>query len=99
MFKAATSAGLLLLLINNPTSTIWARATSKSGLRIGTIYEGECGTVRHADSWLHIAISAMGTLLLGASNYTIQCLKFLPRGVKLTLLIPRDDTSKLDFYA
>ncbi len=41
---------------------------------MGTIYEGGCSTVRHADSWLHIAINAMGTLLLGASNYTMQCL-------------------------
>ena len=43
-------------------------------MQIDTIYEGECGTVRHADSWLHIAINAMGTLLLGASNHTMQCL-------------------------
>ncbi|KAH8751875.1 hypothetical protein BGZ57DRAFT_774608, partial [Hyaloscypha finlandica] len=51
-----------------------AGSTSKSGLRIGTLYEGECGTVRHADSWLHIAINAMGTILLGANNFTMQCL-------------------------
>jgi len=37
------------------------------------MYEGECGTVRKVDSWLHIAINAMGTILLGASNYTMQC--------------------------
>jgi hypothetical protein len=30
--------------------------------------------VRHADSWLHIAINAMGTILLGANNFTMQCL-------------------------
>jgi hypothetical protein len=72
VFVAATSASLILLI--NLIFTIWASATSKSGLRIATIYQGECGTVRHADSWLHIAINAMGTLLLGASNYTMQCL-------------------------
>jgi hypothetical protein len=29
--------------------------------------------VREADSWLHIPINAIGTILLGASNYMIQC--------------------------
>jgi hypothetical protein len=72
VLAAATSASLVLLI--NLIFTIWAGQTSKSGLRIGILYEGECGTVRHADSWLHIAINAMGTILLGASNYTMQCL-------------------------
>ena len=26
------------------------------------------------DAWVHIGINVMGTLLLGASNYTMQCL-------------------------
>jgi len=44
------------------------------GLGIGTLYEGEYGTVRHADSLLHLAINVMGTILLGASNFTTQCI-------------------------
>jgi hypothetical protein len=72
VFAAATSTGIVLLM--NLIFTIWAGSTSKTGLRIGTLYEGECGTVKHADSWLHIAINAMGTILLGASNFTMQCL-------------------------
>lgn len=47
---------------------------SNSGTKVGTIYAGDCATVRHADSGLHIAINVMGTILLGASNYTMQCL-------------------------
>ena len=54
--------------------TIWAGAASKSGMKLGTLYTGPCGTVHKADSWIHIAINVMGTLLLGASNYTMQCL-------------------------
>lgn len=69
---AAVSASIVLLI--NLIFTIWAASTSKNGTHVGTIYEGECGTVRNADSWLHIAINAMGTILLGASNYTMQCL-------------------------
>jgi hypothetical protein len=69
---AAVSAGLVLLL--NFVFTIWVASTSESGSKVSTIYEGECGTMRKADSWLHIAINAMGTRLLGASNYTMQCL-------------------------
>lgn len=72
ILAAATSTGIVLL--TNLTFTIWAGSTSKSGLRIGTLYEGECGTVRHADTWLHIAINAMGTILLRASDFTMQCL-------------------------
>ncbi|KAH9206756.1 hypothetical protein DL95DRAFT_396674 [Leptodontidium sp. 2 PMI_412] len=72
VFLGATSAGTVFLI--NLIFTIWAGAKSKSGMRVGTIYTGDCGTVHKADSWIHIAINIMGTLLLGASNYTMQCL-------------------------
>ncbi|KAF8859021.1 hypothetical protein BDZ45DRAFT_742835 [Acephala macrosclerotiorum] len=72
ILAAACSSGLVLLI--NLIFTIWAAAKSKSGTQIGTIYAGDCATVRHADSGLHIAINVMGTILLGASNYTMQCL-------------------------
>ncbi|CAL3970661.1 unnamed protein product [Diplocarpon coronariae] len=72
VFLAAISAGTVLFL--NLLFTIWAGALSKSGMHVGTIYEGDCGTVHKTDSWIHIAINGMGTILLGASNYTMQCL-------------------------
>ena len=71
-FAASIAAGVVLLL--NIVFTIWAGAKSKSGTSIGTIYEGQCDTVRRADAWLHIVINVLGTTLLGASNYTMQCL-------------------------
>ncbi|KAL2064650.1 hypothetical protein VTL71DRAFT_3788 [Oculimacula yallundae] len=72
VFLGATSAGTVFLI--NLIFTIWAGAKTKSGIRVGTLYEGECSTVHKADSWVHIAINVMGTLLLGASNYAMQCL-------------------------
>ncbi|CZR67199.1 uncharacterized protein PAC_17098 [Phialocephala subalpina] len=72
ILAAACSSGLVLLI--NLIFTIWAAAKSKSGTQVGTIYAGDCATVRKADSGLHIAINVMGTMLLGASNYTMQCL-------------------------
>ena len=68
----ATSASLILLI--NLILPFGQAQHQRTGLRIGTLYEGGYGTVRHDDSWLHIAINAMGTLLLWASNYTMQCL-------------------------
>jgi hypothetical protein len=68
----AISAALVFLL--NFIFTIWAAVTSKSGTQIGTIYTGDCDVVKTADLWIHIAINLMGTVLLGASNYSMQCL-------------------------
>lgn len=75
---AATSAGSVLLI--NFLFTIYSGVKSGSGLQVGTVYHGDCDTVRKADSWLHIAINVMGTLLLGASNYTMQCIAAPTRG-------------------
>jgi hypothetical protein len=41
---------------------------------VGTIFQGDCNTVRKYDSALHGAINALSTLLLGASNYCMQIL-------------------------
>lgn len=69
---AAASAGAIFCI--NLVFTIWAGVTSGSGTNVGTLYKGECSTVHKMDSWIHIGINIMGTLLLGASNYTMQCL-------------------------
>jgi hypothetical protein len=69
---ACTTAGTVLVL--NLIFSTYAAVISKSGMKIGSLYEGDCGKVSRADSALHIAINVMGTLLLGASNYTMQCI-------------------------
>ena len=40
----------------------------------GTIQEGSCRITRNLSLWLHLAINILSTLLLGASNYCMQCL-------------------------
>ncbi|EPE31687.1 hypothetical protein GLAREA_12443 [Glarea lozoyensis ATCC 20868] len=69
---ACAIAGTVLTL--NIVFCIYGGAVSKSGMKIGSLYEGDCDTVTRADSALHIAINIMATLLLGASNYTMQCI-------------------------
>jgi hypothetical protein len=69
---ACTIAASVLVL--NIIFCIYGGAVSKSGMKIGSLYEGDCDTVSRADSALHIAINIMATLLLGASNYTMQCI-------------------------
>lgn len=41
---------------------------------IGTLFEGDCHYVEQAAVWLHVAINVLSSLLLSASNYTMQTL-------------------------
>lgn len=59
--------------------TIWALAKFDLSSLIGTIEEGKCEQTKHLDLWLHFAINVLSTLLLGASNYCMQCLSFPTR--------------------
>lgn len=58
----------------NLAVTIWA--TAKFGMQggVGTIQDGSCAQTRSLSLWLHMIINALSTLLLSASNYTMQCL-------------------------
>ena len=68
-------ATAITVFMINLILTIWAlsRYGSKRG-GIGTIHEGSCKTTRRLSLWLHLIINILSTLLLGASNYTMQCL-------------------------
>lgn len=69
---AATACTVLMI---NSILAIWA--LSKYGFNkggIGTIQEGNCKTTRRLSLWLHLVINVLSTLLLGASNYCMQCL-------------------------
>ena len=68
----AITSGLVFL--TNLTLTVWA--SSKYGLQegVGTIHQGSCRRTRSLSLWLHIIINLLSTTLLGASNYTMQCL-------------------------
>ena len=69
----ATCTIVSVFLINLIVS-IWA--SSRYGLQggLGTIHEGACAKTEKMATWLHLAINALSTLLLGASNYAMQCL-------------------------
>lgn len=41
---------------------------------IGTLFHGNCSKVKTLGTWLRLLINILGTALLGASNYTQQCL-------------------------
>lgn len=51
----------------------WANAKYQSG-GIGTLYMGDCTTVKRINQWSHLAINILSTLLLGSSNYCMQLL-------------------------
>ena len=62
------------VMVVNLTLTIWA--SRHYGVRdgLGTIREGSCSETKNIAMWIHLAINVLSTLLLGASNYTMQCL-------------------------
>lgn len=62
------------VLVINIIFTIVSVATSKTSHGVTTIFQGRCGRVATLDSGFHIFINILSTTLLGASNYTMQCL-------------------------
>lgn len=74
-FGVLWCAGLAaIVLAINLIFTIWAVA--KSGVQdgLGTLQDGSCKRTTSLTNWIHIAINVLSTLLLGASNYSMQCL-------------------------
>jgi hypothetical protein len=69
-----TSALAALVLVLNTIWTIIAvtKYPFENGIRI--FYNGKCTTASRIDLVLHIVINILSTLLLGASNYAMQCL-------------------------
>lgn len=68
----AMSCGVVFLV--NLSVTIWAARKYPLSNGIGTMYDGSCDKTQLLSTWLHVAINALSTLLLGCSNYTMQCL-------------------------
>ena len=91
----AITAGAVFTV--NLAVTIWA--ATKFGIQkgVGTIQDGNCAEIRSLSLWLHIAINGLSTLLLSASNYTMQCLSSPTRdevdkahrqGIRLDIGVP-----------
>ena len=68
----AATLALVSLLINVVVASWLGARDPGSGLV--QVYEGSCGKVENLDIWIHLAINILSTLLLGGSNYCMQCL-------------------------
>lgn len=68
----ATTSTICILVLNIAVAIKLSRVTRPDG--IGTVSNGSCKTVARFSAIIHVAINVLGTLLLGASNYTMQCL-------------------------
>lgn len=74
-FGVACSAWVAFtVLMMNVILTIYAGARFKADDGVGTAYHGSCEVVNSWTTWLHILINALSSILLSASNYTMQCL-------------------------
>ena len=71
MTWGAISCGTICLI--NIIVTIWAYAHFDIRGGIGKIQEGDCNETKRLTLWIHLAINVFSTLLLGTSNYAMQC--------------------------
>ena len=39
-----------------------------------SIFQGDCGQARRLDTYIHLGINLLGTILFASSNYAMQCL-------------------------
>lgn len=62
------------VLIMNVLMTIWAGSSFGTEGGIGTLHSGSCTRSSNFGFWIHLLINILSTTLLGASNYTMQCL-------------------------
>lgn len=54
--------------------TIYAAALYPIDNGIGTVFHGDCARAKTINTWLQLAVNVLSTILLGASNYCMQCL-------------------------
>ncbi|EGD93019.1 hypothetical protein TESG_00576 [Trichophyton tonsurans CBS 112818] len=70
---SASVTGLLVLCFNLGF-LLWVLPRHNFDNERGTLYDGNCDKVHDLSIGLHLVINIFSTLLLSASNYTIQCL-------------------------
>src|SRR5690242_12029700 len=74
-WRFGASLGFLtcvFVLVLNLVLMIWASIRGRSN--DGHIFKGSCATAKRYNMGLHVVINVLSTLLLGASNYSMQCL-------------------------
>lgn len=62
------------MLAINFVVILWASLSRPLHDGIGQLYVGDCDTVDTMSLWMHLLINGLSAILLGASNYTMQCL-------------------------
>ena len=68
----AWTSGVVLLF--NVVALIWAIVHFGVKNGIGTLHDGNCKQGSNLGFWIHMLINVLSTALLGASNYSMQCL-------------------------
>ena len=74
MGSLVSCVGVGIYVFTNTGLFIYALAVGHTSGGISTLFTGSCDKVRSLDLWLHVVINALGTILLGAGNYNMQCL-------------------------
>lgn len=74
--KAMTIAAITtaIVLSSNFAFAVIVYLKYESDAGVGILYEGDCGVVKRWDTALHVLINVLGTALLAASSFTMQCL-------------------------
>ncbi len=67
-------ATALTVLLINSTFLIWIVRNKDIRHGTGTVFEGSCEKAKSLNTWLGLAINVLCSILLGASNYCMQCL-------------------------
>lgn len=76
----ASLVGAVLICIFNFAITLWVWKRPGDDVdpfivpSIGTFFESSCTKVRRSNTWVHLLVNALSTLLLCASNYCMQVL-------------------------
>lgn len=77
-WKFSLRVGALLATVvfaMNAAILIWTLASHHEiGNGRAVLYRGNCQTVRSKNTWIHLYINVASTLLLSASNFSMQCL-------------------------
>ena len=70
----ASCFAALVVLIINISVTAWAASSYPVVGHVGVLFHGNCARAKSISTWLQLAINGLSTILLGASNYCMQCL-------------------------
>ena len=62
------------ILLTNIIVLVWTTSNYRMENGIGSFYKGSCAKAKSLNTWLQLLINILCTVLLGSSNYCMQCL-------------------------